>query len=231
MRNKIKATFLSSKIQTSVLMWIGNLCLACILISFLTVIYPKLPEGWDVLSFAGAIIGGSITWFGVKRTLLEERRDSFITGYDLEMKELVELSDKLTFISNIYLSTEIALEQYRMANGEFVNENEKRTYIIQTKGLVIVKFIKTLEGSFDKLYGNVEFELIQKLKNKVKFMQAYKIYNKDLDGAIRLKGLDKFEEMVDEHQEKSEEIYSIIKDHIKERSQTYKRIKKSRKSL
>lgn len=136
MLNRIKSTvsktgqtFKKSDLHIRVFIWLVNLCLACVLISFVIVIYPKLPDSWDVLSFSGAIIGGTITWFGVKKTLLEQRRDKFLADFNNKIVVLEEVERELSFIFNSNFLSSIHTSEEAEKHLDLSNEEEELIYL------------------------------------------------------------------------------------------------------
>jgi len=88
------------KIMTRILI---NVMLLLIIASLiLTIVYlvkvtfPSLDvKGWDILAFMGSIIGGIITFFGVKYTIKRDDTQKILNDYPIKTRRLDNLTRKI----------------------------------------------------------------------------------------------------------------------------------------
>lgn len=145
------------RIEERLIKWLGiTVLIIIVLITVVLLIFLSkkisnlTPGGWDFLAFSGAIIGGTITWLGVKLTLKQSVTDKFFNSYDKKMKVLYFSIEQLNFIVNVY-------------NFMVFTEKEINKDLVQYKIETMESFYVIYKEEFSKLLGVIDWEAIHVL--------------------------------------------------------------------
>ncbi|WFB59039.1 hypothetical protein [Paenibacillus sp. BR1-192] len=223
-KNKLKSLYKVADLPSKIVIWLGISFIASIIVSIWILIasHIKFPTSWDFLAFCGSIIGGAITWFGVKRTLNHERRLRFLDRYDIEMREISLFIEDIRFIINANFVAEITYETLKK-NG--MDEYSAKMNMLVELGKQIELFLNRVEKRYPDLIGRIDWNVIIKLDMYLKLMQDFKYHYKYIQTYFINDELDKISQvftsidealsiyqLIENHKEKITNIYNIEKD-------------------
>ena len=142
-----------------------------------------------IISFFGAIIGGSITLLGVNRTIQNSRREEemnrIISNIEIlnnASKFLIEMHDKSIFASENNIDLDVTLNGFNedfthYGNGAFLRIIDKEVhkhYMDVTTFVLSKKFLFDLSGKLDmnpeKFYSTLQIECmacVQTIENQI----------------------------------------------------------------
>lgn len=220
-KNKLLNVFRAGDFSLKVIVWLGILFISSIVVSIWILIIPhiKFPSSWDFLAFCGSIIGGAITWFGVKRTLNHERRLRFLDRYDVEMREITLLLDDIRFIINAKFVAEISAESLKQRHN--LDDFSVKTNMLEELGTRISLFLRKVEEKYPELVGKIDWNVITKLNIYLKLMQDFKYYHKNFNNFFLKGELDEISKVFDRSIEYALSIYQLLEDHQNKMTQKY----------
>lgn len=204
-----------------IVIWLGILFISSIIVSIWVLIIPhiKFPTSWDFLAFCGSIIGGAITWFGVKRTLNHERSLRFLDRYDIEMRELSLFLDDIKFIINAKFIAEITSETLKKKDG--LDDYSSKMITLEELGKRIDLFLQIVEKKYPDLVGKIDWTVIRKMRLYMNLMEGFNFYYKNISTFKGEGGLDKISDVFNKNIEDALSIYQLLDDHQKKLTQKY----------
>jgi hypothetical protein len=157
-------------IEEKVKKWLVN-CFLFILVIFnllllihaCAILLPILPGGWDLLAFCGAIIGGMITWLGVKKTLNEQKRERDLTTWSKELSILYTILNELSVINDY---------QVFLSRGKYIkdiDELDRNFKVLNDFGNKLNESMKMMLGIID---WNFYDSIIEKKKELIRRVGA-----------------------------------------------------------
>lgn len=183
------------KILLIIFLVLACLCGVSILVAFLISISPHISiNDWDFLAFLGSIIGGFITWWGVKKTLSEQRKERFLDNYRAEMRLLYELVKDTRYIINVHVF-EISTD-----------DEDGPPDVLGTLHLhadFINDFIEAITSKMPDLISTIEWDVVQSLDIKMKILSGFKAFHNRLDFYIERDGFKRIRSVVDDYLEKA----------------------------
>lgn len=193
-------------------LFIVTACCLCILISMIIVLIPHISiNDWDFLAFVGSIIGGLITWLGVKKTLGEQRKERFLDKYQREMREIHSLVNDTRYIINVHLF-------------EIYHEEEEKPDLngtLQMHADSLNDFIKEINTRLPELISSVEWRVVHKLDLRAKFLSGFLAYYRKFDIYLENEGYARMREVVDKYLDKALEIHTELDDYREELMRKY----------
>lgn len=193
------------QVLTIVFLIVAGLCSVSILVAFLITLSPHISiTDWDFLAFLGSIIGGVITWWGVKKTLTEQRKERFLNDYRAEMRELHGIVKDTRYIINVRIF-ELSTD------GE--DGQTDRLGTLHLHADYINDFIEVMTSKMPDLISTVEWDVVHSLDIKLKILSGFKVFYNRLDFYINRDGINKIQSVVDEYLDKAVELHTFLDQH------------------
>lgn len=180
--------------------------MVCLLIAFLIALSPHISiKDWDLLAFIGSILGGLITWLGVKKTLSEQRKDKFLERYREQMKELDTIVKKSRYIINV---PAMVLSK---------KEEDDSVDVIGTLHMhadFLNDFIDEINAKVPDLILTLDdWEFVHALDTKIKILSGFNAYYRHIDRYIMSDGVPRMRDIIDKYLLKAEEIHLDLDHH------------------
>ncbi|MGG3312215.1 hypothetical protein ABER23_33020 [Paenibacillus lautus] len=215
-KQKLKSEDIQKTLIT-VLLIIATLCMLCILVAFLSVLYREFTE-WDFLAFLGSIIGGFITWFGVKLTISSKRDDKEIADYYDDISILYFLVQETRYILNV----ETMQDSQKEPDGRWVI-NKRGTILMHLD--FIIDFIDILEKNFSDLIKSTDWEVFEQIDFHTKTLASAKTIQNRYDFYFLRDGEDRMEGRVKDYINNAKKIHLILSEYKEQRTQKYYNLK------
>ncbi|WP_430742086.1 hypothetical protein [Bacillus atrophaeus] len=150
-----------------------------------------------LIAFTGAILGGAITYYGVKLQIQHREKEIFMSTVTETLTKINELMNFLTPSINSFFFLE----------HSYMDEDIKARHIRRS----IIEFNNVLTEQKDIVYKYLDYELVELIEFHQKFLQLHKkmSYKEELDRMEKCRG-----------------IYNVLingKDRIKQKYRKYKR--------
>ncbi|MGG6309976.1 hypothetical protein [Paenibacillus macerans] len=195
----------------------STVCCTCILISMILTLVPHISiNDWDFLAFVGSIIGGLITWLGVKKTLSQQTKERFLDRYHKEMKELYSVISETRYIINVHLY-EFAEDR----DGEVDNRDTLRMHADYIKD-----FIDKMNSKLPELISSVDWKIVHTIELKLKFLAGFLVYHRSLEFYLKRDGYLSMRSVVDGYLDKAVDIHSDLDKYREELMKKYYRLTK-----
>lgn len=183
------------------------------LISISVEVFPSISlNQWDFLAFVGSIIGGFITWWGVKKTISEQRKEKFLDRNRQELSEIHNLVHDIEFISKVH-TFELTSE------GEDGPVDTVGT--LQLHADYLNDFIEIIDKRIPSLISSVEWNAIHSLDTKMKSLRGFLAYYQRLDVYIKSDGILRLMQVVDRYLFMAVEIYEDLENYRLETIKNY----------
>lgn len=178
------------------------------------VLLPQFSAiGWDLLAFSGSIIGGLITYVGVKLTISAQRDDSSINNYHNDKAILYKIIQETHFIKNVNI-----MEVTEDNSGKPVTNSAKTLKFRLGR---IVDFLSIMERYTLDLIKCMDDETFETIHTKVKFLTGSRHYFNNFMHYYYYKGETKMSSTVSEYIEKATEIQTDLEKYKEQRRAEY----------
>ncbi|WP_427052386.1 hypothetical protein [Paenibacillus sp. TC-CSREp1] len=175
--------------------------------------------GWDLLAFAGSIIGGIITYLGVKMTITSQREDRKVDKYYQDISVLYYIVNNTSFIKNVEI----------FECGEELEDGSYKVNISDTLAMqldYIVDFMDIVQDKISDLIKSLDVDSFAVLDVNMKNLSGARLFVKEFDLYFRRDGENRMKERVSKYIDISEKIHKLIEDHMDDRTTEYLKIKK-----
>lgn len=199
---KLKRRLIHNFLYTFILLF-GCIGLLLIVIALMFMISPRISKnGWDLLAFLGSIIGGTITWWGVRLTITEQRREAFMKSYSEEMKALYFTLQEISFVCDTIPHQLRKDEDFRTALGAMCLEADS-----------IIRFVDVIQKRLPELISSVEWSVVYTVDVKIQKLAEIKNFERKLRNTPQYIGLEGVRKHLDEQYiEPAKSIYDILHD-------------------
>ncbi|PQP85457.1 hypothetical protein [Paenibacillus sp. AR247] len=194
---------------------IACMCCLLILIALLLTLSTKINiHDWDLLAFIGSIIGGFITWLGVRITILEQKKDKEIELYYKDIDVLYFIVQDTQFIINVP-SYEITKND---AEGKLVVD-EYETLQMQLD--FTVDFIEIINKKLSDLMKSVEWEVFRVIDIEMKNLAVAKVFAERFENYYSREGSDNMKMRIKRYLEIAGSIHSRLSEYKDTRTDKY----------
>ncbi|WJH30484.1 hypothetical protein N6H13_07515 [Paenibacillus sp. CC-CFT742] len=193
-------------------------CVLVLVTSFLGMAIPKFEEfGWDLLAFIGSIIGGVITYLGVKITITSQREDKVIEKFYQDIGVLYSFLRSSSYILNLRV-----LELEKKEN-ETSMDHIKRSMLWSFNQ--INEFLEILERNLSDLIRSLEHNRFELLDVYIKNLSGMTVFIRNFDFYYERDGVFIMSDRLNHYLELSVKIFQLIEGHKEDRTEEYNRIK------
>lgn len=173
-----------------------------LLLALFIKLFSNMSDNWDVLAFCGSIIGGAITWAGVKLTIKEQKSKDKAEDLKSQIKALMPAVNELSFIAE--------LSAYALIKSDESNET------IRYKIVYIERFIVALNKILPDFIGVVDFSFVRIIELKQKKFSTFKFIADAIRAADAPEDGEKFslrQRHTQEYLEEAQSIFFLIHEH------------------
>ncbi|APO44948.1 hypothetical protein BS614_13640 [Paenibacillus xylanexedens] len=153
---------------------LASLCLACLLVAMIRVIFPKVSvTDWDLLAFMGSMIAAVITYMGIRAPILSQRKDQLMTRYSSIIKELTLYSKrtrKVIFMTEFYNS---------------LKENEVTKERLQEQAELIKEYIENVSDLFAEIVNDVDLLTFEDIELRLRALYVFNNHYEAIDTYIQ----------------------------------------------
>jgi hypothetical protein len=199
--------------------WFGYLALIfqAIIVVFAMIVFSSLVIDISdeiisgIIGFIGSIVGGVITYLGVKITLEHRDREVFLESYNREMAVISDVLENIRFI--------IGPEVFILRTVPEISETKE----IKNKKLFekLECFRDNFGKKLKKIRGNLDWEIVHQLEirfKKFSALEAYKIQ--------AMNGLKNPDDVIEEFFDVAQKIIGDLEAYREQLIQQYKKVKK-----
>ncbi|GGG08543.1 hypothetical protein [Paenibacillus aceti] len=189
-------------------------CCFLILLALLIKLGPIINiKDMDILAFLGAIIGGLFTWFGVKKTLDEQRKDTFLKNYSAEISMLYVITRETKFISAV-------------KRTEFVNYDDTpdEGATLEYKERAIDKFIDIINTKSPELAEKLEWSVFEVLDAKFRTLDGDTIIFKSSPRNDN----SKVEKHIKDSLDRAIEVHNLLEERKQSLAKEYRKMRTSK---
>lgn len=113
----------------------------------------RIKDNWDVLAFLGSIIGGAITWWGVKKTLKASQSEVLLKSYSSQLSATYKALDEMRVIKDYQTFL------FRWLSYRDLHDLERNFNVVRG-------FVRNLDDALPKLLGIIEWEFYDSILEK-----------------------------------------------------------------